>query len=37
VGDEVRGARVEEITPTAVILRDPEGRVRRLTITPGGR
>jgi hypothetical protein len=29
-GDEVRGARIVQITPTAVLLRDAEGRLRRL-------
>jgi len=29
-GDEVRGARIVEITPNAVILRDGQGRLRRL-------
>lgn len=30
-GDDVRGARVVEITPTSVYLRDEQGRLRRLT------
>jgi hypothetical protein len=30
-GDEVKGARVVEITPTAVMLRDGQGRLRRIT------
>jgi hypothetical protein len=29
-GDEVNGARVVEITPTAIVLRDERGRLRRL-------
>jgi hypothetical protein len=33
VGDEVRGARVTEITPNAVILRDAQGRLRRLALS----
>ena len=37
VGDEVRGARVTEITPGAVMLRDAQGRLRRLTLGAGGR
>jgi len=37
VGDEVRGARVTEITPGAVMLRDTQGRLRRLTLGAGGR
>jgi hypothetical protein len=32
VGDEVRGARVTEITSNAVILRDAQGRLRRLAL-----
>lgn len=36
VGDDVRGARVIEIAPTVVTLRDAQGRMRRLTLsTPG--
>ena len=30
VGDEVRGARVVEITPNSVLFRDGQGRLRRL-------
>ena len=30
-GDEVRGARIVEITPTSVYLRDQQGRLRLLT------
>jgi len=37
VGDEVRGARVTEITPNAVFLRDPQGKLRRLQLGAGGR
>jgi hypothetical protein len=37
VGDEVRGARVVEITATAVLLRDGQGRLRRLALRFGGR
>src|SRR5262249_10570566 len=32
VGDEIRGARVTEITPDAVMLRDAQGRLRRLAL-----
>jgi hypothetical protein len=31
-GDEVRGARVIDITPTAVMLRDAKGHLRRLAL-----
>ena len=37
VGDEVRGARVVEITAGAVMLRDAQGRLRRLALGAGGR
>src|SRR4051812_2187952 len=37
VGDEVRGARVVEITAAAVMLRDGQGRLRRLTFETGAR
>ena len=37
VGDEVRGARVIEITASAVMLRDEKGRLRRLALGAGGR
>jgi hypothetical protein len=30
VGDEVRGARVTDITPSAVFLRDRDGKLRRI-------
>jgi hypothetical protein len=33
VGDEVRGAYVSDITPTAVFLRDAQGRLRRLAMS----
>jgi hypothetical protein len=36
-GDEIRGARILEITPGAVILRDGVGRLRQLTMTSGAR
>jgi hypothetical protein len=32
LGDEVRGAKVVEIEPTSVLLRDAGGRLRRLTL-----
>jgi hypothetical protein len=32
LGDDVRGARVLEIEPTSVLLRDTGGRLRRLTL-----
>ena len=35
--DDVRGARVIDITPTAVLLRDAGGRLRRLTLASPGR
>jgi hypothetical protein len=31
-GDDVRGARVVEITPAVVLLRDARGRLRRLSL-----
>jgi hypothetical protein len=31
-GDDVKGARIVEITPTAVMLRDSQGRLRRLSV-----
>jgi hypothetical protein len=37
VGDEVRGAKIVEITPAAVMLRDAQGRLRQLTLGSGGR
>jgi hypothetical protein len=36
-GDDVRGARVIEITPTAVLLRDAQGRLRRLPLAAASR
>jgi hypothetical protein len=36
-GDEIRGARVIDITSNAVTLRDAQGRLRRLTLGSGGR
>jgi hypothetical protein len=35
VGDAVRDARVVDITPTAVLLRDGQGRLRRLALGVG--
>jgi hypothetical protein len=32
IGDEVRGARVVEITAAAVLLRDARGQLRELTL-----
>ena len=37
VGDEIRGARIVDITPSAVMLRDAQGRLRRLALGPSGR
>jgi len=37
VGDEVRGARVVDITQTAVVFRDAQGRLRQLTLGAAGR
>ena len=37
VGDQVRGARITDITPLSVLLRDAQGRLRRLTLGAGGR
>jgi hypothetical protein len=37
VGDEVRGATVIEITAAGVVLRDTQGRLRRLTLGAGAR
>jgi hypothetical protein len=36
-GDEVRGARIVDITPTAVLLRDGQGRLRQLGLGSGAR
>jgi hypothetical protein len=37
VGDEIRGARVSDITGRAVLLRDAQGRLRRLVLRAIGR
>jgi hypothetical protein len=37
VGDEIRGARVTDITASAVFLRDAQGRLRRLALSTTGR
>jgi hypothetical protein len=37
VGDEVRGARVTEITQNSVFFRDGQGRLRRLSLDGPGR
>ena len=37
VGDEIRGARVVDITPDAVLLRDVQGRLRKLTLRDSSR
>ena len=37
VGDEVSGARVVDITSTAVLLRDEQGRLRQLGLGLPGR
>jgi hypothetical protein len=37
VGDDVRGARIVEITAASVMLRDAQGRLRQLTLSNGGR
>jgi hypothetical protein len=37
VGDDVRGARVVEITPNSVLFRDRQGRLRRLTLEGSGK
>jgi hypothetical protein len=37
LGDDVRGARVTDITLTTVVLTDAQGRLRRLTLASGGR
>jgi hypothetical protein len=36
-GDEVKGARIVDITPTTVLLRDAQGRLRSLTLGAVGR
>jgi hypothetical protein len=35
IGDQVRGARITDITPSTVLLRDAEGRLRALTLARG--
>ena len=37
IGDVIRDARVIDITPGAVLLRDAQGRLRRLALGAGGR
>src|SRR5581483_3637974 len=37
VGDTVRGARIVEITPTTVMLRDGQGKLRRLALAGTGK
>ena len=37
VGDDVRGARVVEITPNSVLFRDRDGRLRKLSLEDSGR
>jgi hypothetical protein len=37
VGDVVRGARIVEISATAVMLRDAQGRLRRLPLGAGAK
>jgi len=37
IGDDVRGASVIDITPSAVLLRDAHGRLRRLALGPPAR
>jgi hypothetical protein len=36
-GDEVNGARIVDITSSAVLLRDTQGRLRSLMLNAGGR
>jgi hypothetical protein len=36
-GDEVRGARVVDITPNSVLLRDSQGRMRILALSSSAR
>jgi hypothetical protein len=36
-GDEIRGARIVDISATTVLLRDGQGRLRRLTLAFGDR
>jgi hypothetical protein len=35
-GDDVRGAIVIDVSPTMVLLRDPQGRLRRLSSSSSG-
>jgi hypothetical protein len=35
VGDEIRGARIVDITPGAVLLRDASGATRTLSLAAG--
>jgi hypothetical protein len=35
VGDQIRGARITEITPSSVLLRDRKGQLRQLTLGAG--
>jgi hypothetical protein len=37
VGDIVRGARIVEISPNAVMLRDAQGRLHRLALGAGAK
>jgi hypothetical protein len=37
VGDDIRGAKIVEITAAAVMLRDAQGRLRQLTLSHAGR
>ena len=37
IGDEIRGARVVDITPDAVLFRDVQGRLRKLTLRDSSR
>jgi hypothetical protein len=37
VGDDIRGAKIVEITAAAVMLRDAQGRLRQLTLSNAGR
>jgi hypothetical protein len=37
LGDEIRGARIVDITPAAVSLRDAQGKLRRLSLGASGR
>jgi len=37
IGDDVRGTRIVDITPSAVLLRDGQGRLRRLGLSIAGK